>query len=186
MNAEREIPPPRRLAGNRSPDWGRPENPPRAAVGACGVPGLASPHCPGRSLLLRSTRIPRVSDRSAAKTPEPSVFCNVPFQRPPSPEPRRITRARTESVSRLRRHRPRTQSGGAGHTPTHTHRRDTNPERIDGPRPAPDLTGFTDADEMLDSGLLDLVVVSTPRIVTMIGTKALSVTCTLSWKSPWH
>ena len=40
---------------------------------------------------------------------------------------------------------------------------DTNPERIDAARElAPDLTGFTDADEMLDSGLLDLVVVSTP------------------------
>ena len=40
---------------------------------------------------------------------------------------------------------------------------DTNPERIDAARElAPDLTGFTDAEEMLDSGLLDLVVVSTP------------------------
>ena len=40
---------------------------------------------------------------------------------------------------------------------------DTTPERIDAARElAPDLTGFTDADEMLDSGLLDLVVVSTP------------------------
>ncbi|HEV8025322.1 MAG TPA: Gfo/Idh/MocA family oxidoreductase, partial [Candidatus Nanopelagicales bacterium] len=40
---------------------------------------------------------------------------------------------------------------------------DTNPERIDVARElAPDVEAFTDAEEMLDSGLVDLVVVSTP------------------------
>lgn len=40
---------------------------------------------------------------------------------------------------------------------------DTNPARIDAARElAPDVIGFSDAEEMLDSGLLDLVVVSTP------------------------
>jgi scyllo-inositol 2-dehydrogenase (NADP+) len=40
---------------------------------------------------------------------------------------------------------------------------DTNPERIEAARElAPDVVGFTDAEEMLDSGLIDLVVISTP------------------------
>ena len=40
---------------------------------------------------------------------------------------------------------------------------DSNPARIDAARElAPDVVGFSDAEEMLDSGLLDLVVVSTP------------------------
>ena len=40
---------------------------------------------------------------------------------------------------------------------------DSNPERIDAARElAPDVAGFEDAEEMLDSGLIDLVVVSTP------------------------
>ncbi len=40
---------------------------------------------------------------------------------------------------------------------------DTNPERIEVARElAPDVEAFTDAEEMLDSGLVDLVVVSTP------------------------
>lgn len=40
---------------------------------------------------------------------------------------------------------------------------DSNPERIDVARElAPDVAGFVDATEMLDSGLVDLVVVSTP------------------------
>lgn len=40
---------------------------------------------------------------------------------------------------------------------------DTNPQRIAAAQElAPDAHGFTDATEMLDSGLLDLVVVSTP------------------------
>lgn len=40
---------------------------------------------------------------------------------------------------------------------------DSNPERIEAARElAPDVTGFTDAQEMLDSGLVDLVVISTP------------------------
>lgn len=40
---------------------------------------------------------------------------------------------------------------------------DSNPERIEVARElAPDVAGFTDAEEMLDSGLVDLVVVSTP------------------------
>ena len=40
---------------------------------------------------------------------------------------------------------------------------DTNPARIDAARElAPDLAGFTDAEAMLDSGLIDLVVISTP------------------------
>ncbi len=40
---------------------------------------------------------------------------------------------------------------------------DTNPERIDVARElAPDVEAFADAEEMLDSGLVDLVVVSTP------------------------
>lgn len=40
---------------------------------------------------------------------------------------------------------------------------DTNPARIDAARElAPDVVGFSDAEEMLDSGLMDLVVVSTP------------------------
>lgn len=40
---------------------------------------------------------------------------------------------------------------------------DTNPARIDAARElAPAVVGFSDAEEMLDSGLLDLVVVSTP------------------------
>ncbi len=40
---------------------------------------------------------------------------------------------------------------------------DTKPERIVAAREvAPDFVGFSDANEMLDSGLLDLVVISTP------------------------
>ena len=40
---------------------------------------------------------------------------------------------------------------------------DTKPERIIAAREvAPDFVGFSDANEMLDSGLLDLVVISTP------------------------
>ncbi len=40
---------------------------------------------------------------------------------------------------------------------------DTNPERIEAARElAPDVTGFDDAQAMLDSGLIDLVVISTP------------------------
>ena len=40
---------------------------------------------------------------------------------------------------------------------------DTNPARIDAARElAPDVSGFDDAQAMLDSGLLDLVVISTP------------------------
>ena len=40
---------------------------------------------------------------------------------------------------------------------------DTKPERIAAAREvAPDFVGFSDANEMLDSGLLDLVVISTP------------------------
>ena len=40
---------------------------------------------------------------------------------------------------------------------------DTNPERIQAALElAPDSATFTDADAMLDSGLLDLVVISTP------------------------
>ena len=40
---------------------------------------------------------------------------------------------------------------------------DTNPARIDAARElAPEVVGFSDAEKMLDSGLVDLVVVSTP------------------------
>lgn len=40
---------------------------------------------------------------------------------------------------------------------------DTNPARIDAARElAPDVAGFSDAEVMLDSGLIDLVVISTP------------------------
>ena len=40
---------------------------------------------------------------------------------------------------------------------------DTNPARIDAARElAPDVVGFEDAEAMLDSGLIDLVVISTP------------------------
>lgn len=40
---------------------------------------------------------------------------------------------------------------------------DTNPERIEAARElAPEVTGFDDAQAMLDSGLIDLVVISTP------------------------
>jgi len=40
---------------------------------------------------------------------------------------------------------------------------DTKPERIEAARElATDFVGFSDATEMLDSGLLDLVVISTP------------------------
>jgi len=40
---------------------------------------------------------------------------------------------------------------------------DANPERIEAARElAPDVEGFTDAEAMLDSGLVDLVIVSTP------------------------
>jgi len=40
---------------------------------------------------------------------------------------------------------------------------DTNPERLEAAKVlAPDIATFTDSTEMLDSGLIDLVVISTP------------------------
>lgn len=49
---------------------------------------------------------------------------------------------------------------------------DTKPERITAARElAPDFVGFSDATEMLDSGLLDLVVISTPPNSHFFGPK---------------
>lgn len=65
---------------------------------------------------------------------------------------------------------------------------DTNPERVEAALElAPKATAFSDATQMLDSGLLDLVVISTPRIAIFNGPKNHScVAFMLFLKSRWR
>ena len=61
---------------------------------------------------------------------------------------------------------------------------DTNPERIDAARElAPDLTGFTDAEEMLDSGLLDLATTAKFTRRTLLEPLPTTITITRQTRS---
>lgn len=65
---------------------------------------------------------------------------------------------------------------------------DTNSERVAAALElAPDAATFADATKMLDSGLIDAVVISTPPTRTTTGRRRRSpARSTSSWRSRWH